>query len=129
MSKPHLGKGLQFPINGKFESSEGVDKVLEDLQALLLTNFGERVMRYNYGCNLPSRIWENLDEVAEVGISDISEAIANFEPRISLIEVIPTIDRTIGAVYFNIRFIILDTNTEVNLVFPFKPSSQLSIRS
>lgn len=128
MAKPHLGKGLKLPINGKFEPQEGVDKLIEDIQGLLLTDFGERVMRPEYGCGLPSRIWENLDEVADIGTTDIIDAINKFEPRVSLIEVVPTINRTVGAIFFRIRFIILETNTEANLVFPFKPASQISNR-
>jgi phage baseplate assembly protein W len=129
MSKPHLGKGLKFPIDGKFEVSEGIDKLLEDIQTLLLTNFQERVMRPTLGCGLMGRIWENIDTAAIYGASDISTALEKFEPRISLIDISTAIDRPSGIILFTINFIVLDSNTEVNLVFPFKPSSQLSIRS
>lgn len=128
MASPHYGKGLKLPVNGKFEPQEGIDKVLEDIQALLLTDFGERVMRPEYGCGLTSRLWENLDEAADIGTSDIIEAINRYEPRVTLIEVVPTIDRALGAIFFKIRMIILETNTEANLVFPFKPASQISNR-
>lgn len=125
-NRPHYGKGLKFPINGKFESEYGVDKVLEDIQLLLLTKPGERVMRPEFGCGLPTRIWENLDSVATDGIADIVNAIDAFEPRVSLIEVLPSIDRSRGVVFFQIRMIILETNQEANLVFPFKAASDIS---
>lgn len=126
MAKPFLGTGLKFPINGKFEISSGVDKVLEDIQLLLLTRPSERVTRPTFGCNLTTRIWANLNDVALLGASDIADAINRFEPRVKLIEVVPTVNYQTGLVFFNVRFIILDINQEANLVFPFKPVAEIS---
>jgi len=126
MSRTFLGKSLKFPIVGKFESEQGVHTVLQDIQLLLLTKIGERPMRPTFGCLLPTRIWQNLDDVAIKGTSDISVAINTFEPRVKLIEVIPSVNYVTGLVFFNIRFVIIDLNQEANLIFPFKPVSQLS---
>jgi len=126
MAKPFLGSGLKFPINNKFESSSGVDKVLEDIQLLLLTRPSERVTRPTFGCNLSNRIWYNLDDAATYGASDIASAINTFEPRVKLIEVVPSVNYQTGLIFFNIRFIILDINQEANLVFPFKPIAEIS---
>lgn len=126
INKPYYGKGLKFPIEGQFEISQGVDKILEDIQLLLLTSPGERVMRPEFGSLIPTRLWENLDEVADKGCGDISKAIKQFEPRVSLIEVYSRVDRTHGVVLFHIRMIILETNQETNLVFPFKSSADIS---
>lgn len=128
MANPFLGKALKFPIVDKFVTVEGTDLVLQDIQLLLLTRLGERVMRPNYGCRLAGRIWDNLTVVAEQGSADITEAIDNFEPRVILLEVVPTIDRARGLVYFLIRFLIRDGNVEANLVFPFKPILEISQR-
>jgi phage baseplate assembly protein W len=128
MANPFLGKGLKFPITGKFVPESGVDLVIQDVQLLLLTNFGERVMRPTFGAGLGSRIWDNLETVAEVGIIDISAAINEYEPRVILLDVTPTIDKSRGLVYFNIRMIIRDGNVEANLVFPFKPVADISQR-
>jgi phage baseplate assembly protein W len=125
---PFLGKGLKFPINGKFVPESGTDLVIQDVQLLLLTNFGERVMRPEFGAGLGSRVWDNLETVAEIGIIDISAAINTYEPRVILLDVTPTVDRSRGLVYFHIRMIIRDGNVEANLVFPFKPISDISQR-
>lgn len=127
-SRPYFGKGLKFPINGQFESQEGVDKIIEDIELLLLTSPGERVMRPDFGSVLATRLWENLDIVASQGVQDVIFAIKKFEPRVNLIEVIPFIDRDRGLVFFQIRMIILETNQETNLVFPFKPASDISAK-
>jgi len=128
MATPFLGKGLKFPIKNKFLPEDGVDKVIECIQLLLLTNFGERVMRPTFGSGLGTQIWENLDVVAERGSSDIATSIRRFEPRVTLIEVAPVVRRSEGMILFNIRFLIKEANVEANLVFPFKPSSQISTR-
>lgn len=127
MAKPFLGKGLKYPIESKFLPEEGNDKVIQDIETLLLTIPGERVMRPTYGCGLGAKLWENIDDVAITGTADIIEAINKYEPRVSLIEVIPSINRGIGLILFSVRFLIIDTNTEANLVFPFKPVSDISI--
>ena len=128
MAKPFIGKSLKAPIAGKFVPVSGVDLVLQDIQSLLLTDFGERVMRPTFGGNLRARIWSNLDQVAAEGIHDIASAIIENEPRVILLEVIPVIDRTNGLVYFHIRLLIRDGNIPANLVFPFKPVSEISQR-
>lgn len=128
MAAPFLGKALKFPIMGKFTPVDGVDLVLQDIQLLLLTFPGERVMRPDFGCRLSNRIWGNLTVVAEQGAADIADAIDKFEPRVILLEVVPTIDRSRGLVYFLIRFFIRDGNVEANLVFPFKPILEISQR-
>lgn len=128
MVKRYLGKALKFPIENKFLPESGTDLVLQDIQLLLLTRPGERVMRPDFGCNLTNRLWENLDTVARIGISDIAESIRRFEPRVVLLDIVPTISRNQGLVFFRIKLLIRDGNVETNLVFPFKPSSELSRR-
>lgn len=128
MAAPFLGKSLKLPISGKFVPISGANLVIQDVELLLLTNFGERVMRPDFGCGLGSRIWENLDVVAEVGIADITDAINKFEPRVTLLEVKPVINRSQGLIFFHIRMFIRDGNVEANLVFPFKPVSEISQR-
>ena len=113
---------------GQFLPEQGVQKVIESIQLLLLTNFGERVMRPDFGSGIGSRIWENLDFVSNIGPTDIATAIERFEPRVTLIEVVPVIDRARGLILFHIRFLIKDGNVEANLVFPFKAASEISTR-
>jgi len=127
-TKKYLGKALKFPIDTKFVPEDGVDLVLQDVQLLLLTRPGERVMRPTFGCGINTRLFDNLDTVASVGAVDIAEAIREFEPRVNLLEVVPVINRSQGIVLFRVRMLIRDANVETNLVFPFKPASELSNR-
>jgi phage baseplate assembly protein W len=126
MAKAFLGKSLKCPIDTKFVPVTGLELILQDVELLLLTNFGERVMRPDFGCGLGGRLWDNLDDVANNGVRDIIIAIKKFEPRVTLIEVVPSINRTKGFIFFNIRMFIKEMNTEANLVFPFKPTAEMS---
>lgn len=120
-----IGNDLQMPITGTFIDINSVPLLLQDIQLLILTNPGERLNRPTYGCNLGLNIWENIDQTANQGILDITDAINSFEPRITLLDVNSTIYRDDGLVMFTIRFLINATNEQLNLVLPFQATSQL----
>ena len=64
-----LGQGWAFPpdfslkLKGVKMVSEDED-VKESLNILFSTQFGERIMQYNYGCNLQSLVFEKFDTTA-----------------------------------------------------------------
>lgn len=124
--KSRLGSDLTFPISGNFESVAGLDLLLQDIQRLLLTIPGERPMRPNFGCNLRNQIWENMEAARIQGAASIREAIELFEPRITLIGVNSDVNDNTGLITFNIQFVVNNTDTAVNLVFPFRAGTQLS---
>lgn len=121
-----LGSDLKFPIEGSFEPISGLDLLIQDIQQLLLTTPGERVNRPDFGCFLRTQIWENLDVAASEGAASIHEALENFEPRITVTDVNSTINRNTGLITFNIQFIVNNTDTALNLIFPFRSGTALS---
>jgi phage baseplate assembly protein W len=121
-----LGSDLGFPINGNFQPIAGLDLLIQDIQQLLLTLPGERVNRPEFGCNLRNLVWENLQVAAEAGKASIHEAIENFEPRVTLTNVDSTINENTGLITFNIQFLVNNTDTALNLIFPFRAGTQLS---
>jgi uncharacterized protein len=120
-----IGTDCQYPIAGTFVDINSIPLLLQDLQLLILTAPGERLNRPTYGCNLSLNIWENIDQTATQGKLDITDAINNFEPRVTLLDVNSAIYRDDGIVLFTIRFLINATNQPLNLVIPFQPTSQL----
>lgn len=124
--KNRLGSDLKFPIEGNFESTSGVELLLQDIQRLLLTIPGERPMRPNFGCNLRNQIWENMEAARTQGAASIREAIELFEPRVTLIGVNSSANDNTGLITFNIQFVVNSTDTALNLVFPFRVGTQLS---
>lgn len=125
--KKLLGSDLKFPIVNNFEPISGIDLLLQDIQLLLLTLPGERVGRPDYGCNLRNQIWENLDEALNNGISDIQDALEKFEPRISVLNVTGEINKNTSLITFNIQFLVNTIDSPINLVFPFRVGTSLSL--
>lgn len=123
-----LGSDLKFPINGSFEAIKGLSVLLQDIQTLLLTMPGERVFRPDFGCNLRSMIWESMDLAVLEGAGAIEEALDNYEPRIRVTNVDGDANINTGLIIFNIQFNVIETDTPVNLVFPFRTNTQLSFQ-
>lgn len=121
MARDFLGTDTRFPISGKFQKVEGLDTVIQDLELLISTVPGERVNRPEYGCALYTRVWDNIDDVARIGLADIRTAIETYEPRVELLSLGASIQRDAGSITFNIKFRIVNTNSAANLVFPFQP--------
>ena len=115
-----LGQDTQMPIDGRFKPVKGVSEVNQCIQLLLGTMIGERVMQPEYGCRLYTRVWDNIDDVASQGLTDIRDAIGTFEPRVDLVSVAARIFRDEGRVLFAVQYKIKDENTIENLVFPFQ---------
>lgn len=121
-----LGSDLSFPIQNNFVPIAGIDLLLQDIQRLLLTIPGERVNRPDFGCNLRNQIWENMSVAAEFGAAAIQEALTTYEPRITVLNVDSTSNDNTGLITFNVQFVVNDTDTSVNLIFPFRAGTQLS---
>lgn len=120
-----IGSDTQMPINGTWTAINGIPLLLQDIQQLILTNIGERLNRPTFGCMINGRVWENIDQTASQGILDITSAINQFEPRVTLLYVNSTIYRDDGIVLFSINFIVNATNEALNLVLPFRSVSEL----
>ena len=121
-----LGQGWAFPpdfsikLKGVKMVSEDED-VKESLNILFSTQFGERIMQYNYGCNLQSLVFEKFDTTAIALLkSTIETAIIYHEPRIKLIriEATDTIGKD-GSILLDIQYMIRTTNTRTNMIYPF----------
>lgn len=124
--RQRLGQDAKFPIVGNFEVIDGIATLLQDIQTLLLTLPGERVGRPEFGCNLRDQVWENLDVAASDGAAAIQRALGRFEPRIDVTSVSSDINRNTGLISFIIRFNIKNTDTNLNLIFPFRTSQEIS---
>lgn len=121
-----LGSDLMFPIAGSFQTVSGVECLIQDIQQLLLTTPGERVFRPTFGCGLNSMVWENFNDVVAKGPNAIKQAIQLFEPRITLTNVSVQSNENTGLIIFGIQFFIKNTDTQLNLVFPYRVGTALS---
>ena len=125
MSRAFLGKGWRFPIlpddNGQLGYSSGPENIEHSLKVLLLTSLGERVMRYDFGCQAASFVFApGSHRFLRLLENSIRDSVRDWEPRIELLEVLAETDPDEEErVNVSIAYRIRATNTQFNLVFPY----------
>ncbi len=125
MKNEILGKGWRFPIlpdeTGSLAYVGNDVNVEQSLRILLLTDLRERVMRADFGCQAPSLVFAP-GSVQFLGLLEttVREAIRDWEPRVETESVIAEVDpEDETRVMVQIRYVVRQTNTRNNLVFPF----------
>ncbi|HEU5133161.1 MAG TPA: GPW/gp25 family protein [Pyrinomonadaceae bacterium] len=125
MANEFVGTGWRFPIlpdlTGGLGYASGDENVEQSLKILLLTNLGQRVMRFDFGSKAPSLVF-SPGSLQYLGILEttIRDAVRDWEPRVDLEEVRaePDLDDE-SRITVNIGYRVRTTNTRNNLVFPF----------
>lgn len=139
MNNDYLGRGLAFPtwidssgtvlqsaridMTGGFEEASGARKIEDSLRIILGTQYGERVMRPEFGCNLKSLVFApNNDATANVARHYVTEGLRRWEPRIDVIDVV--IDRELsarqtGVLQISIHYRIKASQVTQSFVYPF----------
>lgn len=87
-----FGQGLSFPprvnSDGRLAWSAGEDNIRESIRLILLTEPSERLMREQFGCGLRRYLFEpNTPTTRTLIQQSITQAIARWEPRVSVEEV------------------------------------------
>ena len=68
---------------------ENTDAVKNSIRNIVLTNRGERLFNYDFGCDIRALLFENIEPSTESALKSLIEtAITNFEPRAKLINTI-----------------------------------------
>lgn len=83
------------PLNGDLIALKNTNAIARALKNIVLTNRGEKFFDPDFGSGVSESLFENLDEVTALNIKDeIEYSIANYEPRVELInvDVIPDYD-------------------------------------
>lgn len=120
-----LGTGLAFPLNldeGRGISlSNQADDVEQSIRIILSTRPGERVKRPTFGCRLQEMVFRPNNAHTHQSIRDtIMEAIIQWEPRVRDLNVIVKGDpKDIDRLNIEIEYLLRDSNTPRNLVYPF----------
>ncbi len=118
-----LGTGWAFPPKFDIETKKvkmvsAEEDIRESLIILLSTMKKERVMLPEYGCDLEKLIFEEIDNTMHHFIVDlIKNAIILNEPRIDMEDV--TLKIEIAIIYITVVYVVRQTNTRYNLVYPF----------
>lgn len=117
------GRGIAFPVRlgpaGPAESA-GVRKIQESIRIILGTQYGERVMRPDFGCNLKRLLFAPNDEsTAGLARYYVEEGLTRWEPRIELLDVTVTNDGAGAALSIDISYRVRATGAADRLVLPF----------
>ena len=96
MNEQILGRGLAFPMQlgvAGLAQASGVAKVEQSIRIILGTQHGERVMRPLFGSNLRTLVFApNNASTANLARYYVTEALARWEPRIDVLDVVVTND-------------------------------------
>jgi phage baseplate assembly protein W len=123
MNSDVYGRGISFPFGlgvAGVRESAGPAKVEESIHLILGTQWGERLMRPQFGCNLRSLAFApNNAATANLARYYVQDGLARSEPRIDVLDVTVDNDNVAGALLIAIRYRLRATQDVHNLVYPF----------
>lgn len=125
IDRSFLGTGWSFPPTFRrewygVEMVSDEENVRKNIQIILQTITGERVMLPTFGCNLQPYVFEPLN-VPNIAMIEkiVKDALTIHEPRIIVGNLTSTPNQQEGLLEINIEYTIITTNTRYNYVFPF----------
>jgi len=124
-----FGRGISYPLRvggtGGIVQSVGAAKVEEAIRVILGTQYGERVMRPAFGCNLQSLMFApNNTTTAHLARFYVEEGLKMWEPRIEVLQVTVDNDLAQGVLLIQIEYRLRATQDVRSLVYPFYLDSQ-----
>ncbi|MCL1123204.1 GPW/gp25 family protein [Shewanella surugensis] len=121
-----IGSGWQFPPCFRTpsvgpEMVSGEQTIEQSIYVLLNTQVGERFLKPSFGCGLAQFLFHSIDATSLTDIKEeIAKAIAHHEKRISLQAInFDTQGIYDGLLSIELSYLIKDSNSSANMVFPF----------
>ncbi len=125
LDRDYLGVGLSFPLavdtRGRVAMARYERDIEQAIQIILLTPKGQRVMRFDFGCQIHDLIFASNDATT-LGLASyyVREALVAWEPRIRVLDVSASADQdTDGRLLIQVSYEIKATHDQRSLVFPF----------
>lgn len=119
-----LGVGWTSPVeleNGQIKVAKYEESVRQSIGMILSTAKGERVMRPDFGCDIHDKVFapNSLGTVGQI-VSDVRDALIEWEPRIDVLDVdtIPDSSQP-NVILIQVNYQVRTTNNIFNLVYPF----------
>jgi phage baseplate assembly protein W len=91
--------GIKFPFEFDTQFTflkcniDPLDQITDDLKNLILTNYGERIGRYDYGANLRPLLTELSEEPFEDAASiNVLNAVKKWMPFVTVLDLKTTVD-------------------------------------
>ena len=118
------GRGASWPLRvaatGGIGESAGIDAIEESIRIILGTQYGERVMRPQFGCNLRALAFApNNAATAALARHYVVEGLQLWEPRVEVTDVVVENDLEHNALVISVLYRVRSTQTPATLVYPF----------
>ena len=125
MDVDFLGVGWTSPVqlddNDRIKVARYEETVRQSIWMILSTAKGERIMRPDFGCDIQEKVFapNSLGTVGQI-VSDVRDALIEWEPRIDVLDVdtIPDASQP-NVILIQVNYQIRTTNNIFNLVYPF----------
>ncbi|MDX2228499.1 MAG: GPW/gp25 family protein [Leptolyngbyaceae cyanobacterium bins.349] len=120
----HIGSGIRFPlkpsVTGNLQLSAAGQNLEESIHVILRTSLGERVYRPDFGSRLSELVFAPLNTNTLLLLRlYVEEALAAWEPRIELDEILTDPDPVRGRVDITIIYHPKGSHDSRSLVYPF----------
>ena len=120
-----IGMSFKFnPLSGDLISLSNENAIARAVRNIVLTTPGEKFFDPDFGSSVSEILFENVDDITAISIEDeIKNCLANYEPRVELIDVNvdPNFDQNQFDVIISYRIIGVDI-PPTQLEFALLPS-------
>jgi uncharacterized protein len=118
------GQGIGFPVTldptGAIQLSSGQANIQQSIYIILGTQYGERVMRPTFGCNLKSLVFApNNQQTAALAHQYVLDGLKQWEPRIAVQSVTVTPSPAEGQLLITISYSIKPSLDPQAMIYPF----------
>ena len=103
------GISVPFRFNefGQVETSSSESKYWKDqILLVLMTRFGERIFRPDFGSGVGDTLFESSDTAVETAVRAINIAFNTWLPKLTLTEVAPTFDDETGFLEITVLYVL-----------------------
>jgi len=118
------GQGAALPVaidpTGSWAMSSGLANIQQSILIILGTQYGERVMRPTFGCNLKSLVFApNNAQTAALARQYVLDGLQQWEPRISVKSVTVTNAPKDPQLLIDIRYTVKASLDPQAMIYPF----------
>ena len=107
---------LPHPTTGDVVKKVGEDAIKRSVRNLILTNFYDRPFRSYIGSEVRRLLFENINPLTATFLTDaITQTLRNYEPRISLIEVLVSVSADNNGYNVRLSYNILNNSQPVTI--------------
>lgn len=118
------GQGIGFPValdpTGAVQLSSGPANIQQSIRIILGTQYGERVMRPTFGCNLKSLVFApSNQQTAALAQQYVLDGLRQWEPRITVNSVTVTPSPAGSQLLITISYSIKPSLDPQAMIYPF----------